>query len=367
MSILVVTALMFATFVFFPNCTNRVFFESDIGLGFIAILLGFKLYKVHWSVALMFLISAASAILMLNYQYVYQRPLPVQYPLQLAAVALDNYVAILLFGMLPFLLDETKFKSILQLLFAAAVFDAFFMLIRSVLFGATYCYAMLSNSAIDASFIACLIPCAYHLIQKTDRRNLGILYLTVMLTAIIVTKSSTGIAAVGIATASYLFMEKGVKAIKTIIPLALSICGAAYFYLRGELLNPNGRYGIWRDAFNFYWHETHRAIGAGVGEFFFWGPQIQLHTGNSTGSNGQQALFVWMHNDWLQILFELGIVGLVGVVILYSFLLKNSWGKKNYLFPVVCTYGFIALTQMPLRAFPFQILGACLIMQSFEK
>ncbi len=78
------------------------------------------------------------------------------------------------------------------------------------------------------------------------------------------------------------------------------------------------------------------------------------------------SLFVWMHNDWLQILFELGIIGLAAAIIFYICLIKHSWNKKNYLFPIVCTYGFISLTQMPLRVFVFQLLGACLIMMAFD-
>jgi hypothetical protein len=303
----------------------------------------------------------------MNNQDIYQHTLPEGYHLKIAAITVSTYITLLLFGMLPLLLNKDAFKNIFTILFAIAVIDSIWMLVRSVIYGPDQCYAMMSNSAIDASFIACFIPIALSFFKKREIMWLeGIFLLIPMVLAIIVSKSSTGIAGIGIAIASYLFMEYGLKSLKIIAPLALAICGGAYIYLKDELLNPNGRYGIWKGSLDFFLKETHILIGSGIGTFFMWGPEIQMHNNNSLGSNGQQALFIWMHNDWLQVLFEMGIIGLAGLIILYSCLLLSSWKKKNALFPMLCTYGFIGLTQMPLRAFPFQVLGACLIIISFK-
>jgi hypothetical protein len=363
MPILIITSLMFLTFIFFPNCSNRIFYESDIALGLIALLLACKLRKIHWSVALMFFISASSVLLLMNYQQIYQHNLPEGYHLRLAATTVATYITLLSFGMLPFLLKEEHFRDILKLLFAAAFVDSLWMLIRAVIWGPDQCYAMLSNSAIDASFIACLLPFAFQKVkERPELRRVGSIFIFIMVTAIVASKSSTGLAGIGVAVASFLFMEYGIKSLKIIFPIGAAMVTASHFYLKDELLNSNGRYSIWKMAFNFFWNETHHLIGAGIGTFFMWGPEIQMH---EVGAD-KNSLFVWMHNDWLQVLFEMGFIGLAGLIILYSCLLFYSWKKKNALFPMICTYGFIGLTQMPLRAFPLQVLGSVLIALSFD-
>lgn len=362
MPVIIISTLMFLTFIFFPNCSNRIFYESDIALGLIGILIGFKLRKIHWSVSLMFLISLGSVLLLMNNQDIYQHHLPEGYHLRLAATTVATYITLLSFGALPFILKRSYFKNILGVIFASAAIDSLWMLIRAAIWGQDQAYAMLSNSAIDASFIACLLPVAFMNMKDKETRNKGMMFLVVMISAIITSKSSTGLGAIGVAAAAFLFMEYGLRSLVIIAPLGASITVFSKLFLGNELLNSNGRFNIWKMSFDFFWKETHHFIGAGIGTFFMWGPEIQRHN-----SPGDPALFCWMHNDWLQVLFEMGIIGLAGLIILYSFLLHASWKKKNSLFPMICTYGFIGLTQMPLRAFPFQLLGACLIMLSFRK
>lgn len=391
MPILAITFLMFLTFVFFPNSINRVFFESDIGLELIAILMALKLRKIHWSVSLMFLLSVVSCIIMIHHQNVYAGNLihdflpPISFNAQLA------FRVLLSFGALPFLLEDKYFLRILFLLYFTAVTDSIYMIIKTIIWGEKFCFALLSNSAMDASFIACLLPMSFQMITKGKYKKLGLFSFFSMCIAIVLSKSSTGIAALGVASAAYLLIEYGKKSIKYIATLAALLSGVAWIYLRDELLNPNGRYSIWNMDLRFFWHETHRAIGAGAGTFFFWGPEIQkieeikqlmvpcgMECSLSCGLSKEQAvkvlmdqhremsLFVWMHNSWLQIIFEMGIVGFAGIIILYYFLINRSWSKKNYLFPILVTYGFIGLTQMPLQVFMFQILGICLIILSFQ-
>src|ERR1700677_741839 len=232
MAILTIMNLMFLVFIVFPNSSNRIFYESDIGLGFIGLVLSWKLVKIHWSVGLMFLIACSSVFLMMNNQDIYQHTLQNPYRFKLAAVTVATYITVLSFGVLPFLFSKEFFVKILSSLFFISIIDASWMLIRTVAWDQSQCYAMLSNPAIDASFIACFIPCALHLIKKNKHRIEGIIALIIMIFAIIISQSSTGVGAIGIAIASYLLISYGKKSFKFIIPLAIGISGGSYFYLK---------------------------------------------------------------------------------------------------------------------------------------
>ncbi len=385
MPILAISGLMFLVFIFFPECTNRMFYELSIGLGLMALLLSYRLKKVHWSVALMFSVSILSAILMTNYPLVYRNTsVPQNILLSLESQSMIAYFILIMFGILPFILDQKYFKKIHIILFITAVVNSVLMIMKTIIFGMNHCYAMLSNSAVDASFISCMLPVSIHMYYETKYKREAIGSLSIMIMAIILSKSSTGIASIGVVLSAYWIMKYGLLALKRILPLGATIAIASHFYLKNELLNPNGRFHIWELALKFFWKMTSHFIGAGVGTFFIWGPEIEkserahqlLASGLNIDQSWQQvnkeivsgsfSMFTWLHNEFIQVLFEMGYIGLVSLLILYYFLIVKSWAKKSALFPMVISFGFISITQMSLRYFVLQLLGASLIMCTFE-
>lgn len=355
------------TAIFWPNCSNRVFWESFFGLGFLNLIIVWRMVKVHPSVALMFLYCSLSSVFVMAFPNIYSKPLPELYDMKISAVMMQAYICLLLWSIMPFLLNTDFFKATLGGLLIAAVTDSFWMVFRWIFFGRSQCYALLSNSAMDASFIACMLPLVFYGIRE-KLYKISIPVLLLMLTAIIGTKSSTGYAAVGVALASFLLIHYGKKALLIIAPLSIVISGLSYLLLKGELLNPNGRYSIWTMSMKFFWNETNPWFGAGLGSYFFWGPQIQMHEQQISGPMPQHMdIFLWMHNDWAQLVFELGFVGLGIFVLMVLFMGEKAWAKKNSLFPIIITYAFIAITQMPFRIFVFQTLGVALIMLCFNE
>lgn len=385
MPFIIITSLVALTFIFFPECPNRMFFQSSIGLGLIALSLSYRLKKIHWSASLLSFVSTLSAVLMTNYPAIYKKDVPLNVLFSLESNALLAYFIIVLFGAIPFFLNQEYFRKLIIVLFCSAVVNSAFMIIKTIIYGMDHCFAMMSNSAVDASFIACMLPLPIHMIYEKKYKIQGIVSLIFMIVAIVLSKSSTGIATIGIVFSAYWTMKYGILALKKILPLGAMILLSSHFYLKNELLNPNGRFHIWSLAMGFYWKMTHLFLGSGVGTFFIWGPEIEkservhqlLATGLSLDKSWQQlnleissnkfSMFTWLHNEPLQVLFEMGIIGLASLIVLYYFLIVKSWKKKNALFPMVIAYGFISLTQMTLRYFVLQLLGACLIMCVFNE
>jgi O-antigen ligase len=323
-------------------------------------------------VALAFFICSMSSLIIHYHPQIYANPVPDTWVTGIGDHLNSAFVILLVLAWFGTKITESENLHLKVVFSFMAVFDAVWIILRSILFDKTQAYAMLSNSAIDASFLCCFLPLFYHYASrpylKKPSRIFSASLVLILISAIVLTRSSTGYAGIGIATASYLVFRYRTKGLLWALGLGPLVTLASYLILDKELLNPNGRFSIWKMSYDFILSDTNKWIGSGLGTFWFWGPQIQIHNQMilQPTFQGKMDLFTWMHNDWLQVFFELGIVGALSVAILYFYLLRESWKSKSVYFCVIVTYGFIAITQMPLRLFVFQLLGVVLIREAFK-
>lgn len=331
---------------FIPDIDNRPFLQTAAGLILLTLYISYKIANKY------------GALVGLSYA-LFSGSFFVEWPLPQAAyvgfgtwggvmVQASVESAVLNLIIMAFLLivgTEDLFKKLLKAFLILSIIDSGFVIVRGLLFGTYRAYFMLGNAAIDASFIACFLP------------FLGYFSIPALI-AISVTKSSTGFGAVGVAALTYLMSEFGFKKTWFLILLSpLCMWGVGNFFLQEELFNSNGRFYAWALAFD-YWKKLphmYHLIGTGTGSFFIYGRALMQNA--HTDGNGA---FAWMHNDYLQILFENGVIGLTLVL---GVLIKILIRVKNYpkIFSMICTFAFVGLTQMPMRQFLFQLLGVCFI------
>jgi hypothetical protein len=138
--------------------------------------------------------------------------------------------------------------------------------------------------------------------------------------------------------------------------------GSGFFVLGSKFLGDSGRYHVWKMALSFWEFNASRSwligvLGFGPGTYGFFGPAVQSATGGST-------IFPWLHNEYLQVLFENGIVGLSLVLILLSTALYKT-RKNPCLFAQISTFAFVSITQFTGRVFFTELLGVCLLYQTF--
>ena len=122
------------------------------------------------------------------------------------------------------------------------------------------------------------------------------------------------------------------------------------YYHRGDISYAHGRLDTWL-SFIQYWKSRGLEVwsfGTGPGSFVWISPALQQF---------QYAIYSQMHNDWLQILFEEGVIGFV-LALLCAF--HAGWVVRDnpkYLGAVasVCVFG---LTYYPLRFLPSALLVA---------
>lgn len=118
----------------------------------------------------------------------------------------------------------------------------------------------------------------------------------------------------------------------------------------GDLYKSSGRFGMWAIAMGFWRKHCDTLLGAGAGAFAVTGPYFSRHLTEQ---------FIWLHSDWLQILFEQGVIGLVLSVGFFIYLMVVS--KREVQLSVgIC--GAWMLANMPFH-YPLSALYLVYVMR----
>lgn len=125
----------------------------------------------------------------------------------------------------------------------------------------------------------------------------------------------------------------------------VSILGAYYIgvsYMGDQLFHTQGRIDIWRLAMAWWWDHSDIFVGAGQGSAISIVPDLQI----AQGDRGN--FFMWLHNDWLQTVFETGIIGLVALLYAWWEVVKKSL-RSPALFASVMGFSAMACFNYPAR------------------
>lgn len=79
----------------------------------------------------------------------------------------------------------------------------------------------------------------------------------------------------------------------------------------------------------------------------------------------QEPMFIQMHSDWLQITFELGIIGLALVIAVFVKTTKAAWNNPSSLCGIFGVAAFM-LTYHPMRFFPTMICMALILRKNLS-
>lgn len=224
-------------------------------------------------------------------------------------------------------------------------------------------YWVQSNPAMDACLSVMVLPLILGWLKNVRWQVVGVLSFLIVF-FVVASQSSTALMGLGAGFATFLLFEFGGMAILPIFVIGLSLIFFGVQFLGPEFLNTNGRMHIWQLALTNFWKDVDIFWGAGTGSFSLYGPAYQtierMHSGAFIGGD----TFVWIHNDWLKVLFENGIAGL-SILILLFFTMIYKARKRPALASAIVTYGAVAFTQMNLEYPVTAILGSYLIYETF--
>ncbi len=338
----------------FPNHVDLHRSHTYMGMLLLSAWLTWTVAKrTHWAVALAFASAAYSALM------VFANTVSPHASMGGAAVTALDSISGYAFGFLVLMtvgVMELRRKATDQVLSAfvyLGMVEAGLMIFR---FCTTpWARGIFEVTSLDAFFLACLLP-------LTFQRG-GMFPMLLSLTAIVLSQSSTGLVGVVIATVSYFVASKEMRATRSLRILTFSVLLAVvgigvWFTGLGTMVNPGGRLEIWKISMQYWSDNFNPWVGSGLGNYWYFGARY--------ASSPEYGMPMWMHNDWLQVLFEQGIFGLASVVLLFGVMLWKALDRA-WLFSSIATYGFCASLQMPLRLFFPALLGAVLVRRTFDE
>jgi hypothetical protein len=254
---------------------------------------------------------------------------PIQF--RLDASSPQGYAIALALPIFIFLLDEFCFENQNRPL-DLIIFCGFFIESLLVIF---HGYGFLNANSFSTGVIAATTPYGMS-IWKRNKKAMSV-YLITGLIAIIMAKGATGIIVLAAGLFTYAMFSR-YKLEK--VTLALIVMGIGFMTQADQLFSPGGRYVAWKSFMGWWWEHANHWIGTGVGTFEWYGPWI--------GSNFPNEIFLWMHNEFLQLLFEGGYIGYVLGMIMLAVALVRSW-KRPGLFATLISFSVCCLTQFPFR------------------
>lgn len=203
------------------------------------------------------------------------------------------------------------------------------------------------NPAMDASFTACCLPLVW---RVKCVRILSLLSLI----AIIKSGSSTAFLAVVVCVLCH---SKSMK--WSIAVLGAGTLVLPFIPLKHALFWSNGRTNIWGEAWDYFRDHEVWLGGFGTGTY-------TLHEGSFPFKDVAPRLWIWLHNDWLQIGFEQGAIGLALALLVFGNALRSS-RKNAWVFSAIMTFGFCMVTQPMLRNVVGGLYGALLVRRAYAR
>jgi len=201
---------------------------------------------------------------------------------------------------------------------------------------------VLMTPTLAASFLVLLLPLA---LGMKEFSLSGIFLITVLFQG-----GYTAGLATWVMTLAYLSFHIG----RWVVGLGLSSLLAGGLYLlnghwHGDrwLAKGNDRFGVWKLIWDWFWENPFHWFGMGAGTAYQLVPWIQK---SADPSSEERGLYVYLHNEYLSGLFELGIIGLsLALLIYFRSLVRMYQAKRVNEFAFLCALGTSALTMPILR------------------
>lgn len=323
----------------------------------IAIFLRIRLNSILLSLA--FSYFSACAI------FVWSRPFLEEWAIMVGAW---SHVAFILIVLSACLIGDSERGKIIDSLALVCLGSSLMLIFRKLIGWQTYSF--MNNSAADAAMIAVLYPVLLSRKWLWALKNHPLLIgvcLSIPAIAVGVSGSNTGVLGLVFATAIFhLFFWKNEGALK----IGGSICAIALvsvplLFAPGKFLNDNWRFIIWKFSSHLWWTESlplsnQHLFGTGGGTWYYLVPMAQSKYHVLSG-----VWFAWAHNEYLQVTFEQGFIGIALLAAVAGMALKKSFDRP-WLFSTLATYGFIMMTQFPFRYFASALIGALLVVEAFR-
>ncbi len=183
------------------------------------------------------------------------------------------------------------------------------------------CGGLIGNPSISMGLMVCILP-----VFIRSWKQWPILVMACL--AVFLSKSSiaVGLLAAYACLYSVSMIRKSPKWLLFPFFATAAIFSIAHYAIGGkELLNDSDRFMVWKEML-YHWNVPGNFhFGTGIGTYHVFSINLQ-QINHIAGSMWWNTL----HNDWLQMLFECGVVGVSLLIFSYCSALRKIWREKNW-------------------------------------
>jgi len=319
-----------------------------------ALFIAAKYFNRNWlaSITLLYtLLSGVSVLALKRYPFA---PIPIQQALMCTS----------LWGILSVLtviiISEHLFKVFGEYWFNAGVYlltlsNACLVIFNAIFFGVTYGNHGYTGFVLNASMNGCLIALgAGSAVKERAWAGLGIIILAVTLSL-----SSIPIGVLCVSLSAHLIcMFRGKDILKWLVLVGAASLFCGLISSGSLLFDSAGRFEAYKIFMSEWWNRGMILFGTGLGTFQVMSPQMQAKHNFMMSMSGEGHYWPTMHSDWLQCLFELGVVGLVLYATLFCKTMRKLYeGEKHLAFSVLSGIAATAIFNYPFRYAVFGVIA----------
>lgn len=205
------------------------------------------------------------------------------------------------------------------------------------------CGGPIVNASMNGSMVAAAMPIAMSVLHPAAAWALA----AGAGAAAVASGSSLAVGLLGLAITLHL-MRKGGALVGGGLGLLLGtvlLSLAAHQFGTVELFSNGDRFPMWKFFMECWNTPQNHIVGTGFGSFQMWSLALQLTYGMRPNN-----WWAFMHNDWLQMVFEGGVVGLVLMAGTYLAGLRGLWIRGNTPhMKALLVYGVVMFFNYPLH------------------
>lgn len=255
-------------------------------------------------------------------------------------------------------LSMNNLKSLMKLISFIAIVNSVWIIGKKIL-GMPATGIML-NTSMEGTFLSIMFAYILHKGPFKVSQNKILLILGTVIIATICTTSSMGVFGIILSLTAHRLWARHL--LRTHMFIIVIIFISALAVIGDKLFSDSLRFVAWTWSFEWWLPNANKFFGTGLGTFWGLGPWIQDTgvakncTALSSDAVCESAKFAYqyknyytfMHNDFLQMVFETGALGL-GTFITF---IITSWRRiwdNTWLLPVFAVFSFNAFFNMPFH------------------
>jgi hypothetical protein len=265
-------------------------------------------------------------------------------------VSTDTSLCIVLFAFFFAHLDRKREWLIMEWLYGLCLISSVVTLFQ--LGGAPWTRMGVSgNSSMNGCLIALTLPIALHRLGKgvAPKAMQGVM-LALALVAIFATQASIPVGVLALITFY--------SATWWLAPMSLSVIALGYF-LDPAFLSSSGRFQGWSMITKWWWESGHILTGWGTGA------GAVIFNEQRQANPAFKHMAIWAHNDFLQVLFDNGVAGLLAMLAVMLAAMIHSYARP-WLFKSIIAYAATMFFNFPLHVPIHASVGACLLWLAFR-